>query len=45
MLRNIGYDVSYDSVEHRFYQDDYRFPLGWTDVPDEIDDDFVDGIW
>lgn len=45
VLRNIGYDVSYDSVEHRFYQGDYRFPLGWTDVPDEIDDDFVDGIW
>jgi hypothetical protein len=26
-----------------FYQDDYRFPLGWMDVPDKIDDDFVDG--
>lgn len=22
---------------------DYRFPLGWMDVPDKIDDDFVDG--
>lgn len=21
------------------------FPLEWTDVPDEIDDDFVDGTW
>jgi len=45
VLRNIGYDVSYDLVEHYFYQDDYRFPLGWTEAPDEMDDDFVDGMW
>ncbi len=45
VLRNIGYDVGYIPDEHRFYQDDYRFPLGWSNVREEIDDDFVDGNW
>lgn len=43
LLRNIGYDVCYIADEHRFYQDDYCFPLGWTDAPEVIDDDFMDG--
>lgn len=45
VLRNIGYDVGYIPDEYRFYQDDYRFPLGWSNVREEIDDDFVDGNW
>ena len=45
VLRNIGYNVFYNPVEHCFYHDEYRFPLGWVDVPDEIDDDFVNGTW
>lgn len=37
--------IPYDAVEHCFYQDDYRFPLGWSESLEKIDDDFVDGTW
>ncbi len=39
------YNIFYDPAEHCFCHDDYCFPLGWTNVPDKIDDDFVEGTW
>ena len=45
VLRRIGYNIFYDPAEHCFCHDDYCFPLGWTNVPDKIDDDFVEGTW
>lgn len=43
VLRDIGFDVYYDQYDHCFRQDDFRFPLGWTDAPEKIDDAFLDG--
>lgn len=45
VLRNIGYQVFYDSADHCFYQDEDRFTLVCEPLRDEIDDDFVDGTW
>ena len=43
VLRNIGYDVSYDHQDHYFRLDDFH--LGWMEAPDVIDQDYLDGTW
>ncbi len=43
VLRNIGYDVSYDHQDHYFRLD--NFHLGWMEAPDVIDQDYLDGTW
>ena len=45
VLRNIGFQVFYDSAEHCFYQDEDSFTLVCEPLKEEISDDFIDGTW
>ncbi|MCI8663722.1 MAG: hypothetical protein HFG69_10855 [Hungatella sp.] len=45
MLRNMGYQVFYDPVDHCFSWDEDSFVLVCRPLREEIDDDFVDGTW
>lgn len=45
VLRNIGYQVFYNSSDHCFSWDEDSFTLACKPLREEIDDDFVDGTW
>lgn len=41
VLRNIGYQVFYDHLDHCFSQDEFDF--AWNDAPQVIDHDYLEG--
>lgn len=44
-LRRLGHQISYDFWEHCFSYNEDDFFLPWVDAPEQIDDEFLDGIW
>ncbi len=43
VLRSIGYWVRYDAREHYFDQEEFAF--AWSDAPEVIDNDYLEGTW
>ena len=45
ILRKLGHQFFYDSVDHCFSYNERDFCLGWVDAPKKIDNNYLDGVW
>ena len=45
ILRKLGHQIFYDSVDHCFSYNERDFCLGWVDAPKKIDNNYLDGVW